>query len=250
MRLIDGSLKQCNWKCELSKLDQNHWPLLDKLRTTKCMLAHKSYISKIQNSQQMVECMRRSEVGLVFSINFDLFDSPHNFSLSQTHFSDISTDHFQFGNSLVFACSSVWSVLYMTRCLFVLSSFKCLTPTSFICAAISSAQEALVISWSADLSFLNSDIWNIWPFCEKVNSSFLSLFVAAWRLQLVNLTLVHEWQQLQQSVQCTMCSLDSFFSFRSNELRHVVKFHGYIAIKHIVIPARSIERKIEKIGFS
>ena len=40
------------------------------------------------------------------------------------------------------------------------------------------------------------------------------------------------------------------FSFRPNEVRHVVKFHGYIAIKHIFIPARSIERKIEKIGFS
>ena len=51
------------------------------------------------------------------------------------------------------------------------------------------------------------------------------------------------------SLHCTMCSLDSFFSFRPNEVRHVVKFHGYIAIKHIFIPARSIERKIEKIGF-
>ena len=50
--------------------------------------------------------------------------------------------------------------------------------------------------------------------------------------------------------QCTMCSLYSFFSIRPNEVRHVVKFHEYIAIKHIFIPARSVEWKIEKIGFS
>ena len=49
---------------------------------------------------------------------------------------------------------------------------------------------------------------------------------------------------------CTMCSLYSFFSIRPSEVRHVIKFHGYIAIKHIFIPARSVEWKIEKIGFS
>jgi len=53
-----------------------------------------------------------------------------------------------------------------------------------------------------------------------------------------------------KSWQCTMCSLYSFFSIRPNEVRHVVKFHEYIAIKHIFIPARSVEWKIEKIGFS
>ena len=48
---------------------------------------------------------------------------------------------------------------------------------------------------------------------------------------------------------CTMCSLYSFFSIRPSEVRHVIKFHGYIAIKHIFILARSVEWKIEKIGF-
>ena len=51
-------------------------------------------------------------------------------------------------------------------------------------------------------------------------------------------------------LQCTMCSVYSFFSIRPSEVRHVVKFHGYIAIKHIFIPARSVEWKIEKIWFS
>ena len=62
----------------------------------------------------------------------------------------------------------------------------------------------------------------------------------------------HQYMMCQPSMlqHCTMCSLDSFFSFRPNEVRHVVKFHGYIAIEHILIPARSVERKIEKIGFS
>ena len=41
-----------------------------------------------------------------------------------------------------------------------------------------------------------------------------------------------------------------FFPFRPSKVRPVVKFHGHIAIKHIFIPARSIERKIKKIGFS
>ena len=54
--------------------------------------------------------------------------------------------------------------------------------------------------------------------------------------------------QLQISLShCTMCSLYSFFSIRPSEVRHVVKFHGYIAIKHIFILARSVEWKIEKI---
>ena len=143
----------------------------------------------------MVECMRRSEVRLVFFyklwfiwLGLTIFPVSKclNYFLQKfsTHSIDISTNHFQFRNTICFAFSSVWSVSYMTRCLFVLASFKCWTPTSFICTATGSGSfghfliRKFVIPESHQV-FKHPPLW-------KGELFQISLFVASWRLQLVN----------------------------------------------------------------
>jgi len=58
------------------------------------------------------------------------------------------------------------------------------------------------------------------------------------------------WKQKKQKlVQCTMCTLFSFFSPRPNEVRHILKFPCCHTIQHIFVPARSVEGKMEKNWF-
>ena len=49
--------------------------------------------------------------------------------------------------------------------------------------------------------------------------------------------------------QCTMCTLDSLFSFRPSALGHIVQPEDCHIIEHIIVPTRSDERTIEKIRF-
>ena len=48
---------------------------------------------------------------------------------------------------------------------------------------------------------------------------------------------------------CTMCTLDSFFSFRPSALGHIVQPEDCHIIEHIFVPTRSVERNFEKIRF-
>ena len=54
----------------------------------------------------------------------------------------------------------------------------------------------------------------------------------------------------QNLVHCTMCSLLSFVSSRLNEVRYILKSDNCYTIQHIFVPARSFERKVEKIPCS
>ena len=49
--------------------------------------------------------------------------------------------------------------------------------------------------------------------------------------------------------QCTMCTLYSFFSSRPSEVRLILKSPKCCTIQHKFVPARSVERNIEKIRF-
>ena len=48
---------------------------------------------------------------------------------------------------------------------------------------------------------------------------------------------------------CTMCTLYSFFSSRPSEVRLILKSPKCCTIQHKFVPARSVERNIEKIRF-
>ena len=50
-------------------------------------------------------------------------------------------------------------------------------------------------------------------------------------------------------IQCTMCTLYSFFSSRPSEVRLILKSPKCCTIQHKFVPARSVERNIEKIRF-
>ena len=50
-------------------------------------------------------------------------------------------------------------------------------------------------------------------------------------------------------LQCTMCTLYSFFSFRPSALGLIVQAQACHVIEHILVPTHSVERNIEKIRF-
>ena len=54
---------------------------------------------------------------------------------------------------------------------------------------------------------------------------------------------------MRSVLQCTMCTLDSFFSYRPSAVRHILKSYYRHTIQHIFVPTRSVERNIEKIWF-
>ena len=58
----------------------------------------------------------------------------------------------------------------------------------------------------------------------------------------------HSRNQLQP-MQCTMCTLDSFFSFRPSAVGHIVQPRDCHIIEHIFVPTHSVERNNEKIRF-
>ena len=51
------------------------------------------------------------------------------------------------------------------------------------------------------------------------------------------------------ALHCTMCTLYSFFSSRPSEVRLILKSPKCCTIQHKFVPARSVERNIEKIRF-
>ena len=94
-----------------------------------------------------------------------------------------------------------------------------------------------------------------WPWSQSLIFDFgRQLEVGAWRGSQTSslISLMQSYFMKKNDDRTTVHNVlfVQFFSIRPNEVRHVVKFHGYIAIKHIFIPARSVEWKIEKIGFS
>ena len=52
------------------------------------------------------------------------------------------------------------------------------------------------------------------------------------------------------ALQCTMCTLYSFFSPRPSAVGYIVQPHTCHIIEHIFVPTRSVEGNIEKIRFS
>ena len=45
------------------------------------------------------------------------------------------------------------------------------------------------------------------------------------------------------TLQCTLCSLGSMFSFQPNKLRHILKFVSWYIIQHIFVTPHSVGRK-------
>ena len=98
------------------------------------------------------------------------------------------------------------------------------------------------LSHSVSISILSLHFLSISSFSlHFVFISSFSLHFLAARLQGCN--------NFCSPVQCTMCTLFSFFSPRPNEVRHILKFPCCHTIQHIFVPARSIEGKMEKNWF-
>ena len=123
-----------------------------------------------------------------------------------------------------------------------------------------------ICSFFADSSFLPGfsfsldfrGLWQIWrgEVWWEVSSAAraLQLKVAQYQhcsaTQFNGISIVQQYSALYScTLQCTMCTLYSFFSSRPSAVRHILKSYYRHTIQHIFVPTRSVERNIEKIWF-
>ena len=107
-------------------------------------------------------------------------------------------------------------------------------------------------------------IWQgvVWIRRKAAEIHLFVLVMKRWFLCMLGFSMI-EWNQIRQknakgrknarlycgALQCTMCTLDSFFSFRPSALGLIVQPQACHVIEHIFVPTHSVERNIEKSRF-